>query len=89
MTTMAPLRCTGIKQVVLSDDGTAVLLELAMANGKIFPLELEAPGVELLTRALLLSAEALGDSTKGQTPLSGTPASEAIEMPVRHPKGTP
>ncbi len=64
MTSMAPLRCTGIKQVVLSDDGTAVLLELAMANGKTFPLELAAEGVELLTRALLVSAQALGESRR-------------------------
>ena len=53
-TTLAPLRCTGLKQVVLSDDGRAVLLELTMANGKVFPLELETGGVDLLLRALLM-----------------------------------
>ncbi len=68
MTSMAPLRCTGIKQVVLSEDGTAVLLELAMANGKTFPLELAAEGVELLTRALLVSAQALGEQQRPTAP---------------------
>ena len=61
-TTLPPLRCIGLKQAVLSDDGRAVLLELAMANGKIFPLELEAGGVDLLLRALFMSARALGEA---------------------------
>ena len=39
MTTMDPLRCVGIRQAVLSGDGSTVLLEMSMANGKIFPLE--------------------------------------------------
>lgn len=58
--TMEPLRCVGLKQAVLSDDGQAVLLELLMANGKIFPLELNAGGVELLTKTLYMSAQAMG-----------------------------
>jgi hypothetical protein len=60
MATLPPLRCIGIKQAVLSDDSTAVLLELAMANQQIFPLELDAGGVELLTRVLISSGQALG-----------------------------
>lgn len=58
--TMEPLRCVGLKQAVLSDDGKAVLLELLMANGQIFPLELNDGGVELLLRTLQRSAEVMG-----------------------------
>lgn len=83
MTSMAPIRCTGIKQVLLSDDGSAVLLELAMANGKTFPLELESAGVELLTRALLVSAQAVGAPGQERQPLTSTPVSEAIDVPVQ------
>ena len=79
-TTLAPLRCIGLKQVVLSDDGRAVLLELAMANQKIFPLELEAGGVDLLLRALMMSAQALGGAA-----VEGRPALDALppEAPVQ------
>lgn len=80
MTSMAPLRCIGLKQAVLSDDGTAVLLELAMANGKIFPLELDAAGVDLLARALLLSADALGEKQSGRKPLADTAQNEAVAL---------
>lgn len=59
MTTMDPLRCIGLNTAVLSDDGTAVLFELMMANGQIFPLELTADGVTFLLRALLTAAQAL------------------------------
>lgn len=58
-TTLAPLRLAGLKQAVLSDDDSAVLLELVMANGKIFPLELDAGGITLLLRTLLASAAAM------------------------------
>lgn len=58
-TTMEPLRCVGLKTAVLSDDGTAVLFELMMANGKIFPLELTTEGVTLMVRSLLAAAQAL------------------------------
>lgn len=77
---MAPLRCLGIKQVVLSDDGSAVLLELAMANGQIFPLELGTGGVELLSRALLTSAQALGESAPPREPLSAIAARVAVHV---------
>lgn len=80
MTSMAPLRCIGLQQAVLSDDGSAVLLELAMANGKIFPLELDARGIELLTRALLLSAGAVGESQPGRKPLADSAADEAVAL---------
>lgn len=83
MTSMAPIRCTGIKQVLLSDDGSTVLLELTMANGKTFPLELEAKGIELLTRALLVSAQAVGGPPRERQPLISTPVSEAIDVPVQ------
>lgn len=80
-TTMAPLRCIGLKQVVLSDDGRAVLLELAMANGKIFPLELEAGGVDLLLRALFLSAQALGDTAVAdRAPLAALPPAAPVPL---------
>ncbi len=80
MATLAPLRCMGIKQVVLSDDGKAVLLELAMANGQIFPLELNAGGVELLSRALLTSAQALAEPP---APLAETETRMAVHVPAQ------
>jgi len=58
-TTLPPLRLAGLKQAVLSDDDSAVLLELVMANGKIFPMELDAGGISLLLRTLLASAAAM------------------------------
>ena len=82
-TTLDPLRCTGLKQVVLSDDGRAVLLELAMANGKIFPLELEAGGVDLLLRALLMSAQALGGAAAaGRAALDALPPEAPVQVPA-------
>lgn len=78
MATLDPLRCLGIKEVVLSDDGSAVLLELAMANGKIFPLELQAGGVELLMRALFASAQALADKQPKPAALADTRVEEAV-----------
>jgi hypothetical protein len=62
-TTLAPIRLAGLKQAVLSDDDSAVLLELIMANGKIFPLELDAGGITLLLRTLLASAAAMPEPT--------------------------
>lgn len=58
-TTLAPLRLFGLKQAVLSDDEKAVLLELVMSNGKIFPLELDANGLTQLLRSLLACAAAM------------------------------
>lgn len=80
MATMEPLRCLGIKEAVLSDDGTAVLLELAMANGKIFPLELQAGGVELLLRALFASSQALAEKAPKPAPLRETRIEEAVRV---------
>ena len=82
-TTLAPLRCIGLKQVVLSDDGRAVLLELAMANNKIFPLELEAGGVDLLLRALRMSAQALGGAAAaGRAALDELPPEAPVQVPA-------
>ena len=82
-TTLAPLRCIGLKQVVLSDDGRAVLLELAMANGKTFPLELEAGGVDLLLRALLMSAQALGGAAaEGRAALDALAPEAPVQVPA-------
>lgn len=91
MTTMAPLRCVGLKQALFSDDGKAVLLELAMANGKIFPLELDAGGVDLLTRALLLSAGALGEKQDQRKPLAEVAPDEAVALTAQaiHASGRP
>ena len=79
-TTMDPLRCTGLKQAVLSDDGRAVLLELFMANSKIFPLELDAAGVDLLTRALLMSAQALAKAEPPARALAETDPAHAVQL---------
>jgi hypothetical protein len=82
-TTLAPLRCIGLKQAVLSDDGRAVLLELAMANGKVFPLELEAGGVDLLLRALLMSAQALGSAAaENRAALDALPPEAPVQVPA-------
>lgn len=82
MTTMAPLRCLGLKEAVLSEDGKAVLLELVMANGQIFPLELDAGGVELLMRALFASAQALGGKAgKPQALADSSPAESVLVGP--------
>ncbi len=82
MTTMDPLRCVGIRQAVLSGDGSTVLLEMSMANGKIFPLELNAPGVELMSRALMACAQALGGARPTERALAETQAAEAVVVPV-------
>jgi hypothetical protein len=58
-TTLAPLRLFGLRQAVLSDDDKAVLLELVMSNGKIFPMELDAAGLTQLMRTLLACAAAM------------------------------
>lgn len=83
MATMEPLRCIGLKQAVLSDDGQAVLLELMMANGQIFPLELQAGGVELLSRVLLGSAEALGAAQAPRAALAEIDLTLPVRVPVQ------
>jgi hypothetical protein len=77
------LRCIGLKQAVLSNDGTAVLLELSMANGKIFPLELDSAGVASLTGALLVSAQALGEAQPPRQALESVAPAEAVAIPVK------
>ena len=80
MASMEPLRCVGLKQAVLSNDGSAVLLELVMINGKIFPLELQAGGVDLLARALLMAAQSMGTAQPGRAPLSAVDPATAVRV---------
>jgi hypothetical protein len=75
-TTLAPIRLAGLKQAVLSDDDSAVLLELQMANGKIFPLELDAAGITLLLRTLLASAAAMPE------PPAAVDMSTVVKLPA-------
>lgn len=87
--TMAPLRCIGIHQAVLAGDGSTVLLELAMANGKTFPLELTVAGVELMSRALFAAAQALGDAHPTERPLAETSAEQAVQFSAQAQQARP
>ncbi len=80
MTTLKPLRCIGIQQAILADDGLAVLIEMIMENGQIFPLELDADGVDLMARATLMAAHAMGIEQADRTPLAETVPSESVQM---------
>lgn len=80
MSSIPPLRCVGINQAILADDGDAVLLELIMDNGQIFPLELDAAGVDLLSRVVLAGAQAMGTEQPERTPLADTVPSESVQM---------
>lgn len=82
MASMDPLRCIGIRQAVLSKDGSAVLIEMLMANGKLFPLELTAAGVELMARALFASSQAMGEAQPTQRALADTKPEEAVWVPL-------
>ncbi len=80
MSSIPPLRCVGINQAILADDGAAVLLELLMDNGQIFPLELDSTGVDLLSRVVLAGAHAMGTEQPERTPLAETVPSESVQM---------
>lgn len=75
-----PLRCVGINQAILSDDRTAVLLDLIMDNGQTFPFELDGEGVELMSRIVLAAAHAMGTDQPDRQPLSETVPSESVQM---------
>ncbi|MDL2338397.1 MAG: hypothetical protein QFE16_11195 [Pseudomonadota bacterium] len=80
MSSIPPLRCVGINQAILADDGAAVLLELIMDNGQTFPLELDSEGVELLSRVVLAAAHAMGTEQPDRPPLAETVPSESVQM---------
>lgn len=80
MSSLSPQRCIGINQAVLADDGGAVLFELIMEGGQIFPLELDGVSLELLTRVVLAGAHAMGTEQPDRSPLSETVPSESVQM---------
>jgi hypothetical protein len=80
MSSIPPLRCIGINEAILADDGTAVLFELVMDNGQIFPLELDTEGLELLSRVVLAGAQAMGVDQPDRKPLAETVPSESVQM---------
>lgn len=80
MSSSPPLRCVGINQAILADDGAAVLFELVMDSGQIFPLELDSEGLELLSRVVLAGAFAMGTEQPDRAPLAETVPSESVQM---------
>ena len=80
MSSIPPLRCIGINEAILADDGTAVLFELVMDNGQIFPLELDSEGLELMSRVVLAGAHAMGTEQADRKPLAETVPSESVHM---------
>ena len=80
MSSISPLRCVGINEAILADDGTAVLFELIMDSGQIFPLELDSEGLELLSRVVLAGTQAMGTKQPGRKPLAETVPSESVQM---------
>lgn len=82
MASMDPMRCIGIRNAVLSTDGATVLIEMILDNGKLFPLELTAGGVELMSRALFASSRALAEAKPPGQPLADTTAQVAVWVPL-------
>lgn len=82
MASMDPMRCIGIRNAVLSTDGSTVLIEMILDNGKLFPLELTAGGVELMSRALFASSKALAEAKPPEKPLAETTPQLAVWVPV-------
>lgn len=80
MSSISPLRCIGINEAILADDGTAVLFELVMDSGQIFPLELDSAGLELLSRVVLAGTQAMGTDQPDRKPLADTVPSESVQM---------
>ena len=80
MSSLPPLRCIGINEAILADDGQAVLFELVMDTGQIFPLELDSEGLELMSRVVLAGAQAMGTEQPDRKPLSETVPSESVQM---------
>lgn len=75
-----PLRCVGINQAILSDDRTSVLLDLVLDNGLTFPFELDAEGIELMSRVVLAGAHAMGVDQAGRPALAQTVPSDSVQM---------
>lgn len=80
MSSISPLRCIGINEAILADDGTAVLFELVMDNDQICPLELDSVGLELLSRVVLAGAHAMGVDQPDRPPLAETVPSDSVQM---------
>ena len=73
MSSISPLRCVGINEAILADDGTAVLFELIMDSGQIFPLELDSEGLELLSRVVLAGTQVLANAVASAVSGGGKP----------------
>ena len=76
--TVAPLHCYGVKDALLADDKSSVLVELILENGQIFPLELDEEGIDLMSRIVLSSAKAMGTQQEDRLPLRETVPSASV-----------
>ena len=75
-----PLHCYGVKDALLADDKSAVLVELILENSQIFPLQLDIEGIDLMSRIVLSSAKAMGVAQDGRPPLVDTMPSDSVQM---------
>jgi hypothetical protein len=75
-----PLHCYGVKDALLADDKSAVLVELILENSQIFPLQLDIEGIDLMSRIVLSSAKAMGVEQDGRPPLVDTMPSDSVQM---------
>lgn len=75
-----PLHCYGVKDALLADDKSAVLVELILENSQIFPLQLDLEGVDLMSRIVLSSAKALGVEQEGRPALAESMPSDSVQM---------
>ena len=76
--TVAPLHCYGVKDALLADDKSSVLVELILENGQIFPLELDEEAIDLMSRIVLSSAKAMGTQQEDRLPLRETVPSASV-----------
>ena len=76
--TVAPLHCYGVKDALLADDKSSVLVELILENVQIFPLELDEEAIDLMSRIVLSSAKAMGTQQEDRLPLRETVPSASV-----------
>jgi hypothetical protein len=77
---LTPLHCYGVKDALMADDKSAVLVELILENSQIFPLQLDFEGIDLMSRIVLSSAKAMGVAQEGRPPLADTMPSDSVHM---------
>lgn len=77
---LKPLHCFGVKDALLADDKSAVLVELILENSEIFPLQLDIEGIDLMSRIVLSSAKAMGTDQEGRPALADSMPSDSVQM---------